>query len=217
VAETPDRAKIFIPDSVLVPAGRHVNAQGGPAISVAPFLLGRTAVTNREYSSFVAFASAPEPPWWRDPRFSSPRQPVVGVSWHDAMSYCRWLGRITGDAWRLPTEAEWEFAAAAGVPPPPTARGDAVPPGEIPEGPLDAPWEVGRGTPNGFGLLDMGTVVHEWCLDWREGTRPAAPRRRASRGGSWRHRIRWSSPSARSSLPPDYHYSDYGFRIARDV
>jgi len=205
---TPEPGEICLPETVLVPGGILGEAR------LRPFRLGRTAVTNLEYACFVAFASAPEPPWWRDPRFSSPRQPVVGVSWHDAASYCRWLSRVTQAVWRLPSETEWEFAAAAGLPSPPTAWGEAVPAGEIPEGPLDGPWEVGRGTPNGFGLLDMGTIVHEWCLDWREGGRPDAPRRRASRGGSWRHRIRWSSPSARSSLPPDYRYSDYGFRIA---
>jgi len=211
------RIPTCVPDVVLVPGGRLVEAPLGSAISIAPFRLGRTAVTNREYSSFLDSESAPEPPWWWDSRFSSPRQPVVGVSWHDAVSYCGWLGRITGRTWRLPTEAEWEFAASAGRPSPPTARGDAVPPGEIPEGPLDAPWEVGRGAPNGFGLLDMGTIVHEWCSDRREDGRPDAIPRRASRGGSWRHRNRWSPPSARSSLPPDYRYSDYGFRVARDA
>lgn len=213
----PERANTCVPDTVLIPGSRHVKAPLGPAISISPFWLGRTVVTNREYSSFVELESVPEPPWWRDPRFSSPRQPVVGVSWHDAMSYCHWLGRITGGIWRLPTEAEWEFAAAGGLQSPPTAWGDQVPPGEIPEGRLDAPWEVGRGTPNGFGLLDMGTVVHEWCSDWREDGSPDGPPRRASRGGSWRHHIRWSSPSARSSLPPDYRYSDYGFRVAREA
>jgi formylglycine-generating enzyme required for sulfatase activity len=210
-----ERAEIRVPETVPVPGGPLVDAANGSAIPIAPFRLGRTAVTNREYASFVACESAAEPPWWRDPRFSSPRQPVVGVSWHDAVSYCDWLGRITREVWRLPTEAEWEFAAAGGLASPATAWGDALPPGELPEGPLDAPWEAGRGTPNGFGLLDMGTIVHEWCSDRREGGRPGAPLRRASRGGSWRHRIRWSSPSARSSLPPEYRYSDYGFRVAR--
>jgi formylglycine-generating enzyme required for sulfatase activity len=59
----------------------------------------------------------------------------------------------------------------------------------------------------------MGTIVHEWCLDWFD----AAQARRASRGGSWRHHVRWSSPEARSSLPPDYRYSDYGFRVLREL
>jgi formylglycine-generating enzyme required for sulfatase activity len=66
----------------------------------------------------------------------------------------------------------------------------------------------------------MGTIVHEWCADWyapearvEDDSRPA---RRASRGGSWRHRVRWSPPAARSSLPPSFRYADYGFRVLRE-
>jgi formylglycine-generating enzyme required for sulfatase activity len=99
-----------------------------------------------------------------------------------------------------------------------------VPQGEVPDGPLDGPWAVGRGSPNGYGLLDMGTIVHEWCLDWYDPgyyasspeVAPGGPgsgERRSSRGGSWRHHVRWSSPSARSSLPPEFRYADYGFRV----
>ena len=82
--------------------------------------------------------------------------------------------------------------------------------------------------PNGYGLFDMGTIVHEWCLDWyRPDATVAGPDpmelpgpadgRRASRGGSWRHRVRWSSPSARSSLPPGFRYADYGFRVVQEA
>jgi sulfatase modifying factor 1 len=187
-----------------------------------PFHLGRTPVTNREYAALVSTGRVSPPPWWEDPSFSSPRQPVVGVTWGEAMAYCAWLSEASGEAWRLPTAREWEFAACGGLAAPRTAWGENVPEGEIPSGPLAGPWEAGRGTPNGYGLFDMGTIVHEWCLDWHEeGADPAArrpgPRRRASRGGSWRHRIRWSRPSAPSSLPPDYRYSDYGFRVLREV
>jgi formylglycine-generating enzyme required for sulfatase activity len=192
---------------VLVPALAAIPAD-------PPFLLGRTPVTNSEYAPFVETARVAAPPWWNDPAFSSPRQPVVGVTWDDATAYCGWLAETAGGVWRLPKEAEWEFAVSGGLVLPRTAWGDDVPAGEIPEGPLAAPWEVGRGTPNGYGLFDAGTIVHEWCLDWDESARE--PRRRASRGGSWRHRIRWSSPSARSSLPPDFRYSDYGFRVLRE-
>ncbi len=185
-----------------------------PIPAAVPFRLGRTPVTNRDYAPFLALGRVPEPPWWRDARFSAAALPVVGVSWEDAMAFCAWVAEGAGGAWRLPTEAEWEHAACGGLTSPATAWGAAVPPGEIPEGPLDAPWETGRGTPNGYGLYDMGTIVHEWCLNWRE---PLAPpphaARRASRGGSWRHAIRWSPPSASSSLPPAFRYSDYGFRV----
>ena len=185
-----------------------------PIPAAVPFRLGRTPVTNRDYAPFLALGRVPEPPWWRDARFSAAALPVVGVSWEDAMAFCAWVAEGAGGTWRLPTEAEWEHAACGGLTSPATAWGAAVPPGEIPEGPLDAPWETGRGTPNGYGLYDMGTIVHEWCLNWRE---PLAPpphaARRASRGGSWRHAIRWSPPSASSSLPPAFRYSDYGFRV----
>ena len=179
-----------------------------------PFSLGRTPVTNRQYAPFLAEGRAAAPPWWSAPAFSSPGQPVVGVTWEEAAGYCAWLGEKLGGTWRLPTEAEWELAARGGLVASATAWGDAVPPGEIPEGPLAGPWEAGRGTPNGYGLFDMGTIVHEWCLDWRD---PEAPvPRRASRGGSWRHAVRWSPPSASTSLPPGYRYSDYGFRVLRE-
>ncbi len=193
------------PEVVAIPAG------GG----LAPFLLGRTPVTNGEYAALVETRRVAAPRWWTDTSFSALRQPVVGVTWDDAMAYCSWLGESEGNSWRLPAEAEWEFAACGGLTAPSTAWGDAIPAGEIPEGPLRGPWEVGRGTPNGYGLLDMGTIVHEWCLDWDEA--PREPRRRASRGGSWRHEVRWSGPSARTSLPPDYRYSDYGFRVLREI
>ena len=196
------------------PDERPVHAVEVPAVRV-----GRTPVTREQYAPFLR-THGEEPPWWRDPAFGAPDQPVVGVTWFEAMAFAEWLGR----AWRLPTEAEWEWAARGGLVGAPTAWGDAVPPGEVPEGPLDSPWRVGRGTPNGYGLLDMGTIVHEWCLDWyhpgyyadspdADPRGPEEGERRASRGGSWRHHVRWSPPAARSSLPPAFRYADYGFRV----
>ena len=178
--------------------------------------LGRTPVTNGQYAPFLASGRVVAPPWFGHPDFSSPLQPVVGVSWEDAVGYCAWLCETAGGHWRLPTEQEWEFAACGGLVAPRTAWGDSVPEGEIPQGPLAGPWEAGRGTPNGYGLCDMGTIVHEWCLNWHDEERGRGVGRRASRGGSWRHAIRWSGPSARSSLPPDRRYSDYGFRVLRE-
>jgi formylglycine-generating enzyme required for sulfatase activity len=188
--------------TVAVPAGPSVSA----------FFAGRTPVTHAEYAAFVESGRAIAPPWWQDPAFAAADQPVVGVTWFEASDFAAWLSERTGERWRLPTEAEWEHAARGGLVGAATAWGDAMPEGEIPEGPLAGPWPAGRGTPNGYGLCDMGTIVHEWCLDWFD----AAKTRRASRGGSWRHHVRWSPPHARSSLPPEYRYADYGFRLLRE-
>jgi len=226
----------LVPETVEVPAGSFVmgSATGRPdespphVVTVSGFRLGRTPVTNAQYAPVLEAGRSPAPPWWRDPAFCGPDQPVVGVTWFEACAYARWLAEAAGGSWRLPTEAEWEWAARGGRPEAPTAWGHSVPPGEVPEGPLDGPWPVGRGRPNGYGLQDMGTIVHEWCLDWYDAryyasSPSAAPRgpeegeRRSSRGGSWRHHVRWSPPSARSSLPPGSRYADYGFRVLRDV
>jgi sulfatase modifying factor 1 len=195
------------PEAIAIPGGAEI----------ALFYLGRTPVTNGEYQPFVASGRVAAPPWWEDASFRGPRQPVVGVTWGEASAYCAWLSATTGACWRLPLEAEWELAASGGLVSPPTPWGNAIPPGEIPAGPLVAPWETGKGTPNGYGLYDIGTIVHEWCSDWREPGPARGPRRRASRGGSWRHAVRWSSPATSSSLPPDYRYSDYGFRVLRET
>jgi serine/threonine-protein kinase len=212
-----------LPETVAIPGGRLIlPEQDGSrrTVAIVPFRIGRCPVTNREYAPLVAAGRAAAPPWWNDPAFRSPLQPVVGVTWNEAMAYCDWLAETAGGIWRLPTEHEWELAASGGLKAPKTAWGETIPHGEIPDGPIAGPWETGRGTPNGYGLFDAGTIVHEWCLNWREPDLPAlplsAPERRASRGGSWRHRIRWSSPSVKSSLRPDSRYSDFGFRVLRE-
>src|SRR5262249_26076530 len=161
----------------------------GRAILLGPFLLARTPVTNREFAAFLSSGRVAAPPWWADPRFAGDRRPVVGVSWDDAVAFCDWLTESsTSGRWRLPTDAECEFALRGGYGPPAasprTPWGDEVPPREIPEGPLEGPWETGLGTPNGYGLLDPGTMVHEWCLNGSGEAEGSGPRRRASKGGS---------------------------------
>jgi formylglycine-generating enzyme required for sulfatase activity len=209
---------------VRVPGGRfrmgsdHGRDDERPArdARVGAFLLARTPVTRAQYAAFLSAGRAPAPPWWDDDGFAHPDHPVVGVTWFEAASYAAWASDAFGGAWRLPTEAEWERAARGGLEDAATAWGEALPAGEIPDGPLAGPWPAGRGTPNAYGLCDMGTIVHEWCADWYDAASPS-PARRASRGGSWRHRVRWSPPSARSSLPPGFRYADYGFRVLREI
>ena len=208
-----------VPSMVDVPGGRfRMGSEEGRAdeqpvrvVEVAGFSLARTPITRAQYAPFLMAGGAAVPPWWHDAAFAHPDQPVVGITWFDAVAYAAWACASFGGTWRLPTEAEWECAARGGLDQAATPWGEALPDGEIPAAALAAPWPAGRGTPNAFGLCDMGTIVHEWCADWY-----AEPTRRASRGGSWRHRVRWSPPAARSSLPPDYRYADYGFRVLRE-
>jgi len=186
-------------------------------------------VTNADYSRFLRSTSALPPPSWDDSNFNHPEQPVVGVSWYEAARYCQWLSAATNKNYRFPTEAEWERAARGGV------EDQAFPWGDEPPQSLPnyadrwrtGPEPVGRSTPNGFGLFDMCANVHEWCSDWfdpnyyasspeRNPRGPATGQRRASRGGSWRHHIKVSRCAARSSIPPEFQYADYGFRVACD-
>ena len=230
-----DRAtSVGPPPLVRVPGGtfRMGSESGRPdeapvrEVAVAGFRLGLTPVRNDEYARFLATGRAAPPPFWSDPAFSAPDQPVVGVSWFEASAYADWLSETLGARVRLPSEAEWERAARGGLEGQATAWGASLPAAEVPEGPLAGPWPVAHGTPNGFGLLDISTIVHEWCLDWYVAApRPASDgpdslptrSRRSSRGGSWRHRVRWSPPSARSSLPPSFRYADYGFRVLAEI
>lgn len=226
----------FVPARVRIPGGRFAmgSSSGRPdeapvhEVAVAGFELGVTPVTRAEYGPFLARGLAPIPPWWNDPDHGAPDQPVTGVNWFEAVAYVEWLSETAGGTWRLPTEAEWERAARGGLEGAPTTWGETLPPGEVPEGPLRGPWRVARGTANGYGLFDIGTIVHEWCADWyrpdyyavapaEDPRGPDEGERRSSRGGSWRHHVRWSPPSARSSLPPEMHYADYGFRVLREI
>jgi formylglycine-generating enzyme required for sulfatase activity len=195
---------------------------------VDAFEMGACQVTRAEYERFLTATGHPAPPFWDDPHFQNPRQPVVGPSWHDAVAYCVWLSGACGRRHRLPTEAEWERAARGG------AEGALYPWGEAaPETLPDysrrwisGPEPVALYAPNRFGLFNMCDNVHEWCADWYDARyyesavarNPQGPEhgtRRASRGGSWRHHVKVSRCAARSSIPPEFRYADYGFRLAR--
>ncbi len=197
---------------------------------VDAFELAAFQATNIEYSRFLEKTRHSPPPLWDDPNFRNQRQPVVAVSWFDAVAYCDWLSGTLGRKFRLPTEAEWERAARGGV------EGEAFPWGNCePEGLPDyatrwksAPEPVGVYSPNRYGLYNMGDNVHEWCADWydaayyavspeRNPQGSASSSRRASRGGSWRHHIKVTRTAARSSIPPEFKYADYGFRVAADA
>ncbi len=149
--------------------------------------------------------------------------PAVGVSWDDAVAYCERRGDV-----RLPTEAEWEWAARGGLEGKLYPWGDEIP-AWLPnggKGPLDGPWPVTLGEPNGFGLYGIGANIHEWCADWhstayyaespvKNPTGPPTGVRRVSRGGAWRHAVTVSRCAQRSKLGPTLRYTDYGFRVVK--
>jgi formylglycine-generating enzyme required for sulfatase activity len=197
---------------------------------VDSFELAAHQVTNANYQSFLAATGVAAPPCWTDPDFNGPGMPVVAVSWHEATAYCDWLSKMTSKRYRLPTEAEWECAARGGAEKSLYPWGDARPE-SLPDYAhrwKNGPEPVGLYAPNAYGLYNMGDNIHEWCADWydaayyehspeRNPRGPADGVRKASRGGSWRHHIKVSRNAARSSIPPEFQYADYGFRIARSI
>lgn len=196
------------------------------SVVVSSFRLACAPVTRGQYQEFLDATGHERPEFWNEDRFSHPRMPAVGPSWEDAMAYCRWLQAETGQPVGLPTEAEWEYAAKA-------RRSVVYPWGD--EGPeavpdYDSRWIDGPEpvdlypSPHPWGFLGLGENVHEWCSDWydpayytvsprRDPQGPASGHRRASRGGSWRHRVKVTRCAARSSIPPGFRYADYGFRL----
>ena len=227
----------ILPELVDVPGGEFwMGCETGRAdespvhlVWVDAFAMGATTITNEQYRAFTVATGGAMPPAFNDPCFCHPRQPVVAITWLDATAYCNWLSAETGSFFRLPTEAEWEWAIRDGRDRALYAWGDDPP--ETLElyrtgWQENRPHCVALHSPSRLGLFDLGDNVHEWCLDWynpqyyaksswRNPVNLEASSRRASRGGAWRHRLKVSRCAARSSLSPGFAYTDYGFRIVR--
>jgi formylglycine-generating enzyme len=213
-------------DLVLIPGGEFLMGQEDGRdeerpvhrVVVAPFRLARYQVTNADFAAFREFG------------FDDAAKPVTSVSWFDAVAFCEWLSAECGRPIRLPTEAEWEFAARGGMEQKlyPWGDGAFADRADYATRWLKGPEPVATAEPNGYGLFDMCENVHEWCSDWYDpGYYAVSPRenplgpdsgtRRSSRGGAWRHHIKVSRCAARSSIPPQFRYADYGFRVAVEV
>lgn len=190
-----------------------------------PFALGKYEVTFLEYDYSVwdrqrqgERIEFPNDYGWG--RFE---RPVIGVSWDDAKAYVKWLSEKTGVPYRLPTEAEWEYAARAGTgtgywwgtkfaKDRANCQGDRT----SPAGSLPAA--------NPWGLHDMAGNVYEWVEDWHAAyarettTNPHGPRTgqyRVLRGGAWFDHARNCRAAYRSFILPGYRDYDFGFRVSR--
>lgn len=176
------------------------------------------------------------------------QRPVTHISWVDAAQYCNWLSQrescrpvytfqrdtvradLSADGYRLPTEAEWEYAAAGGFPPKKyryAGSDDLRQVGWFSNNSARHAHTVGGKTPNAFGLYDLCGNVWEWCHDRYFPTRRPADRQtaapadsslrvpRALRGGSFSNNAAHCRITNRSSRYPDYRDANTGFRVAR--
>jgi formylglycine-generating enzyme required for sulfatase activity len=162
------------------------------------------------------------------------------VSWHDAVAFCQWLSRKEDREYRLPTEAEWEYACRAGTATQYWSGGEygtlrlvGNVRGTNDCDPAWVPWDDGYPwtSPSGsfasnpFGLFDTHGNVREWCADWHDedyyrrspGKDPQGPssgEARVVRGGSFDLYPAWARSANRASCPPGYALLDVGFRVA---
>ena len=160
---------------------------------------------------------------WENPGFSqTDAQPVVDVSWADAVAFCEWLGTKTGMKISLPTEAQWEYACRAGTTGPFAGDPDAMGWCMDTERKLGT-HPVGKKQPNAWGLYDMHGNAAEWCLDWfgdypsEHVTNPTGVEvnyasLRVVRGGSWHCGYEGCSSEWRSSQGTDGRSFFTGFR-----
>jgi len=198
-------------------------------VRVPDFLIGATEVTFEEYDRFARATGRRLP---NDFGWGRGKRPVVDVSWEDARAYTRWLSRRTGKRYRLPSESEWEYAAAAGKSTffwwglePGQGRATCLNCGTRWDGRSTAP--VGSFRPNPFGLYDTAGNVMEWVEDcyhpnYVDAPANGKPRDEAScslrvvRGGAFNKPARSMYSTARQSLTPETKLNDVGFRVARD-
>ncbi len=225
-------AAVAAPSMVELPGGSfRMGSTNDPAerpahaVTVAPFLLATHAATVREWQQCVDANACPAV------SKGKPDEPITNVSWDDARAYAAWLSGVTKQPYRLPTEAEWEYAARAGTETR-YAWGNAVVPDKVSckgcAGPvsLQYPPRVDAYPPNAFGLLAMGGGAAEWVADCWHRTYQGAPRdgsvwdtpncrERVLRGGSWMEDASAIRPASRQSYDASIRYPTHGLRLAQ--
>ena len=205
-------------------SGRKPDELLRPVRITTPFYVGATEVTQAQWKAVMGRSDNPS-------LFRGDDLPVERVSWGAAVDYCERLGRREGARYRLPTEAEWEYACRSGTATP-YATGDRVGPGDANvkgDGASGGPGRTlpaGSLRPNAWGLLDAHGNVWDWCAD-RYGPYPPGPAtnpqgpehgdRRVVRGGSRLHGPANARSASRYAVDADSRVPDFGFRVVREV
>jgi formylglycine-generating enzyme required for sulfatase activity len=211
---------------VLVPGGTYtMGTEGGfpdqqprHEVVLDPFYMDIHEVTNKQYQQFLEDTGRRKPDFWF-PEIDLPDEPVVGVSWKDAAAYAAWAGK------RLPTEAEWEYAARGGTIGKKYPWGDSFDPQCANVGSFGiAPVKSFR--PNDYGLYDMVGNVWEWCSDWygqeyygespRENPQgPSGGKYKVLRGWAWYCEPDQLKVTKRHNSHPSSTSYSYGFRCVK--
>jgi formylglycine-generating enzyme required for sulfatase activity len=207
----------------------HEGPQHRVTIAV-PFAVSKYDVTFADWDACVAVGGCPEV---SDGRMGQGTKPVINVSWDDAQTYVAWLSKMTGEPYRLLTEAEWEYAARAGAV---TAYywGEEIGNNNSNCNACGSAWDnretsaVGSFPANQFGLYDMAGDVYQWVQDCYQGNYDGAPTdgsawtsgdcsNRDGRGGSWSSRPRNLRAATRGRFTTVGRDSNLGFRVARTL
>jgi len=221
---------------VLIPAGNFIMGkntsnltdwQPEHKVSVDAFYMDRYEVTNRQYYDFCLKTSTPLPFFWGMVQFKSglefPDYPVVGISYFEAEKYAKWAGK------RLPTEAEWEYAARGGLASKNYPWGDDIDSTKVNYGrKYNNILKVGSFPPNVFGLFDIGGNVWEWISDNYDGgyyavspgLNPKGAERgrfKVIRGGSWHSGAMCIQTYYRNGLSPSWVDFAVGFRCVKGI
>ena len=201
----------------------EANEQPTHQVTLKAFSIAKTETTVAQWRTFcnATGRQMPETPSWGWIN----THPIVYVSWQEAVDYCDWLSDKTGELYRLPTEAEWEYAARGGN----KSKGfkysgaqsiDAV--GWFTTNSNNQTQPVGIKRPNELGIYDMSGNAWEWCKDWygpyaaEAQTNPRGPATgsyRVLRGGSWGNSASSCRVTFRSSRDPSYRINHLGFRV----
>ncbi len=195
------------------------------SVTVSDFYIGKYEVTFREYDEFCEATGGSKPD---DAGWGRGLRPVINVSHDDAVAYCKWLSRTTGENYCLPTEAEWEYAAGGGS----THQKWAGTNSESSLGSYawygsnsgSRTYFVGQKKRNKFGLYDMSGNVWEWCSDWYDSYSsspssnphgPSSGSYRVIRGGGWHNGTTFCRVAYHIGYAPTYRFNYLGFRVVR--